>query len=307
MPLIIIGTLLTVTGIACGIGTGLIVKIIAEDVSLLMTLWFRFALSLPLLFCAAYWQQGASAYKIKAKGTLCIRILLGLAGISLWFISMRTLPIGLATALVLSSTIYVAMASPFFLQERVGIYRWSAVLVGLLGVFIIADIFSASFNAAIIFPILASMASAGLQITLRKLGRSDAPASVASWYNFAGFMVMTALLFLMPDRVETPPSHIWPYLIALGVIGAGLQLSFTASYHYIDAVIVSTLRYLQVPLAMLLGFFMFSEIPTIAQAIGIAMIVSASIVIVIREFMRKAIKSKEQLLMVEKRAKPRYE
>ena len=288
MPHIIIGTLLTITGIACGSGTGLIVKIIADDISLLMTLWFRFLLSLPLLFLAAYWQKGIKAHQIKAKGTLCIRILLGIAGISLWFVSMRTLPIGLATALVLSSTIYVAMASPLFLQERVGIYRWSAVLVGLLGVFIIANLFSASFNVAILFPILASMASAGLQITLRKLGRSDAPASVASWYNFAGFIIMSLLLIIMPHLIEKPPSHIWPHLIALGVIGALLQLSFTSSYHYIDAVIVSTLRYLQVPLAMLLGYFMFSETPTIAQAIGIAMIVIASVVIVIREFMRKS-------------------
>ena len=291
MPHIIIGTLLTITGIACGIGTGVIVKIIADDVSLLMTLWFRFVLSLPLLFAAAYWQNGLSAYRIKAKGTLFIRIILGLAGISLWFISMRTLPIGLATALVLSSTIYVAMASPLFLKEHVGIYRWSAVLVGILGVFIIADIFGASFNAAIIFPILASMASAGLQITLRKLGRSDAPASVASWYNFAGFIVISLLLVFMPDRIESPPAHLWFHLIELGIIGALLQLSFTSSYHYIDAVIVSTLRYLQVPLAMLLGYFMFSETPTLSQAIGIAMIVSASIVIVIREFMRRNTKS----------------
>ena len=291
MPHIIIGTLLTITGIACGIGTGVIVKIIADDVSLLMTLWFRFVLSLPLLFAAAYWQNGLSAYRIKAKGTLLIRIILGLAGISLWFISMRTLPIGLATALVLSSTIYVAMASPLFLKEHVGIYRWTAVLIGILGVFIIADIFGASFNLAIIFPILASMASAGLQITLRKLGRSDAPASVASWYNFAGFIVISLWLIFMPDRIETPPAHLWFHLIALGVIGALLQLSFTSSYHYIDAVIVSTLRYLQVPLAMLLGYFMFSETPTISQAIGIAMIVTASIVIVIREFMRRNTKS----------------
>ena len=291
MPHIIIGTLLTITGIACGIGTGVIVKIIADDVSLLMTLWFRFILSLPLLFGAAYWQNGLSAYRIKAKGTLFIRIILGLAGISLWFISMRTLPIGLATALVLSSTIYVAMASPLFLKEHVGIYRWSAVLIGILGVFIIADIFGASFNLAIIFPILASMASAGLQITLRKLGRSDAPASVASWYNFAGFIVISLLLISMPDRIETPPAHLWFHLIALGIIGALLQLSFTSSYHYIDAVIVSTLRYLQVPLAMLLGYFMFAETPTISQGIGIAMIVSASIVIVIREFMRRNTKS----------------
>ena len=288
MPHIILGTLLTITGIACGIGTGLIVKIIADDISLVMTLWFRFVFSLPLLFFAAFWQSGVAAYRIKAKTTLIIRIILGLAGISLWFMSMRTLPLGLATALVLSSTIYVAMASPIFLQEQVGVYRWSAVLIGLLGVFIIADIFSASFNLAIIFPILASMASAGLQITLHKLGRSDAPASVASWYNFSGFLAISFLLICMPWLIEKPPAHIWPHLIALGIIGALLQLSFTSSYHYIDAVIVSTLRYLQVPLAMVLGFFMFSEMPTIAHAAGIAMIVSASIVIVIREFVRKS-------------------
>ena len=77
-------------------------------------------------------------------------------------------------------------------------------------------------------------------------------------------------------------------MLALGALGALLQLSFTASYAYVDAVIVSTLRYLQVPLAALVGFVYFAEVPTMLQMLGAVMIVSSSIVIVIREFQKRS-------------------
>ena len=288
MPAIFIGTLLSFVGLFCGVGTGVIVKIISSEVSLVTTLWYRFLLSLPFLFFAAFWQRGRAAYQIKAKGVLIIRIVLGLCGITLWFTSMRHLPLGLATALMLSSAIYVALASPFLLQEKVGPYRWTAIIGGLAGVFVISNAFSASFEPLIIVPICASLASAGLQITLRKLGKSDAPSSVASWYNFAGFLLTTCYIFLFDEFVLIAGLSLWGYMLALGALGALLQLSFTASYAYVDAVIVSTLRYLQVPLAALVGFVYFAEVPTMFQMLGAVMIVSSSIVIVIREFQKRS-------------------
>ena len=137
-------------------------------------------------------------------------------------------------------------------------------------------------------PICASLASAGLQITLRKLGKSDAPSSVASWYNFAGFLLTTCYIFLFDEFVLIAGLSLWGYMLALGALGALLQLSFTASYAYVDAVIVSTLRYLQVPLAALVGFVYFAEVPTMLQMLGAVMIVSSSIVIVIREFQKRS-------------------
>ena len=287
MPPIFIGTILSMLGIAFGIGTGVIVKIIADDVNIVMTLWYRFLFSLPILFLVAYWTKGRRFYVIHAKKTLFLRVIFGMGGILFWFLSVRSLPLGLATSVMHSSVIYIAMLSPLILSERVGIYRWSAVIFGLAGVFIISDAFTNQFDAAILFAICASVSGAGLQLALRRLGKSDAPASVASWYNFAGFLVMSVVVMIVPSFWQSFDAQIMWYLILLGVFGSFLQICFTSSYLYIDAVVVATTRYLQVPLAALLGFFAFGEVPTTAHYIGAFLIVSSSFVIVIREFQKR--------------------
>lgn len=287
MPPLIIGLILSLAGIGFGIGTGVIVKWLASDVNLVLTLFYRFLFSLPLLFLAAFIAKGRAFYQINAKKTLIVRCVLGLSGICFWFLSVRHLPLGLATSVMHSSVIYVAMLSPLVLGERVGIYRWSAVVVGLIGVCVISGALNAQFDVAILLAVAASVSGGGLQLALRRLGKSDAPAVVASWYNFVGTVVMAAVLVFLPHLWQMPEAHIWPYLILLGVFGSGLQICFTASYQYIDAVVIATIRYLQVPMAGILGYFAFQEVPTITHYVGAFLIVSSCLVIVVREFQRR--------------------
>ena len=287
MPPVFIGLILSLAGICFGTGTGALVKWLASDVNLLSTLFYRFLFSLPLLFLAAFLSRGRDFYKINAKGTLMVRCVLGLSGICFWFLSVRYLPLGLATAIMHSSVIYVAMLSPLVLGERVGIYRWSAVVAGLIGVGVISGALNAQFEVAILLAVAASISGGGLQLALRRLGKSDAPAVVASWYNFVGTLATGGLFVLLPHYWQIPEAHIWPYLILLGICGSGLQICFTASYQYIDAVVIATIRYLQVPMAGLLGYFAFQEVPTITHYVGAFLIVSSCLVIVMREFHRR--------------------
>ena len=102
--------------------------------------------------------------------------------------------------------------------------------------------------------------------------------------NVMGLLLITSSLSLIPSQWHTPPSHSWPALLLLGLFGAGMQICMTASYKYVDAVVVGTMRYLQVPIAGLLGFIGFGEVPTLPHYIGAFLIVSSCIVIIWREF-----------------------
>lgn len=287
MPPIFIGLILSLIGIGFGVGTGVLVKFLSDDVNLALTLFYRFLFSLPFLFLAAFIIRGRDFYKINAKKTLIIRIVVGMSGIFFWFSSVRYLPLGLATSVMHSSIIYVAMLSPLVLGERVGIYRWSAVIAGLIGVSIISGAFSAQFEIAILLAVAASLSGGILQLALRRLGKSDAPVSVATWYNFMGTVVMALVLCVLPELWYVPDASVMPYLIILGIFGAGLQICFTASYRYIDAVVIATIRYLQVPLAALLGFLAFQEVPTATHYSGGFIIITSCLVIVVREFQRR--------------------
>lgn len=281
----ILGVLLTLASVVFGLITGAIVKDLAQELPVLITLWYRFLFSLPLLFAIAISQRGIGDWlQINNKQVLIIRIAFGFSGIVFWFLSVRTIPLGQATALFQSSVLFITMLSPLFLGERVGIYRSAAVVIGLVGIFIITDALYTPPSLGIIFAICAAVSGSGLSICLRKLGKSEVPATVASWYNFTGFLLISLSLVVVPQYWVWPDSEQFLKLIALGVIASLLQFSMTTAYRYSEAVVVSSLRYLQVLGAGVVGYFMFAEIPTALQLFGAFIVVSSCLFIVLREF-----------------------
>ena len=284
IPAQMVGVLCTLSAVACGLITGLIVKGLSDDLSLLTTLFYRFLFCLPLLLVTALWVRGRDFYKLKQKKTMFIRIVFGLSGILLWFLALRNISLGQATALFQSSVIFVTLASPFILAERVGPYRMSAVLVGMIGILLLTDPFSTPLSGGVLYAVLGAVVSAGLSLSLRRLGKGDEPVTIALLHNLAGFSVWSGCLFLFPDQIQVPGGDQWLWLIALGVFSSLLQLSFTTAYRFSDAVVVVTLRYLQVPSAGILGFVLFSEVPTYLQATGAAIVIASCMFIVWREF-----------------------
>lgn len=280
-----LGVVLTLISVVCGLITGAIVKDLANELPILISLWYRFLFSLPLLFALALYTRGAKNWlQINNKRVMVLRVMFGISGIAFWFLSVRTIPLGQATALFQSSVLFITMLSPFFLGERVGVYRSTAVVIGLIGIFIITDAINQVPSWGIIFAILAAVSGSGLSIALRKLGKSEVPATVASLYNFSGFALMSICLLIMPHFWAWPDNLQLIKLIMLGVVGSLLQICMTTAYRYSEAVVVSSLRYLQVLGAGILGFFLFSEIPTALQLIGAVIVVGSCLFIVFREF-----------------------
>ena len=113
--------------------------------------------------------------QINQRRIMLFRVIFGCCGITFWFLSLRHMPLGMATALFQSSVIFITLLSPIFLGERVGLYRWSAVLTGLSGVLIITNPFSGDVSWYFLYGIGAALAGAVLSLLLRQLGKGDAP------------------------------------------------------------------------------------------------------------------------------------
>ena len=286
LPKPLIGILLSLSAVAFGLCTGIIVKKIGDDLTIFTIVFYRFLFSVPLLLAYAVWVRGAQFWQINQRRTLVWRIIVGTCGMVFWFMSVRTMPFGQATAMFQSSVLFVTLLSPFFLGERVGIYRWSAVIVGLLGVGIITDPFSGGVSVYATYGLLAALSGAVLSILLRRLGKGDAPASVALWYNGSGAVVLAIVVLVMPHLLDRVSGETLVYLVLLGAIGSLLQICFTTSYKYVDAVVVASLRYIQMPMSGIVGYFIFAEVMTSVQIGGAALIVASCIVIAWREMVR---------------------
>lgn len=257
---------------------------LSGDLTLLSTLFFRYLFSLPILGLVAWQARGRDMLHITQRRTMAIRVMFGLAGITFWFLSVRNIPLGQATALFQSSVLFITLASPLLLAEKVGIYRTMAVIAGLLGIVLLTDPFSQAVTPAVLFALFGAMASAGLAITLRKLGKGDQPVTVAFVYNSIGFLVFSLMVLILPGQFVLPSLNQLLMLVALGMFSSLLQLCFTTAYRYSEAVVVASLRYLQVPMAAIFGFLLFSEVPTAIQLCGMVVVVSSCMFIIWREF-----------------------
>lgn len=282
----IIGIICTLTAVLFGLGTGMLVKKVGTDVTVITTLFYRFLFSVPLLLLFALVARKSKFLEVKQKRTLILRIIFGFSGITFWFLAVRSMPLGQATTLFQSSVIFVTLLSPLLLGEKVGPVRWSAVLAGLIGIIIVTEPFSSALNAAALYGVMAAFSGAILAILLRKLGRSDKPTSVALWYNFAGAVILGFVIIYAPEQLSPIGGQILIDLILLGVVASVLQIFFTTAYKYLDAVVVSALRYIQIPLSGVAGYFLFAETMSSSQILGALIIITSCLVIAWREFIR---------------------
>jgi drug/metabolite transporter (DMT)-like permease len=282
----IIGITCTLTAVVLGLVTGMLVKKVGTDITVITTLFYRFLFSVPLLLIFAIIARKSQFLKIEQKKTLLLRIIFGLSGISFWFLAVRLMPLGQATTLFQSSVIFVTLLSPFLLNEKVGWFRWTAVLTGLIGIIIVTDPFSSTISIAVIYGILAAFSGAILAILLRRLGRSDNPTSIALWYNFSGTIVIAVILIIMPKQLSSIDSQILIDLILLGAVASVLQIFFTTAYKYLDAVVVSSMRYIQIPLSGFAGYMLFSESMSLNQILGAIIIICSCLAIAWREFVK---------------------
>ncbi len=286
MPQSLLGISLSSLAVVFGVLTGVLVKQLGSEVNIITILFYRFLFSLPILFLFAIYARGWHFLQINQRRIMLFRVILGCCGITFWFLSLRHMPLGMATALFQSSVIFITLLSPIFLGERVGLYRWSAVLTGLSGVMIITNPFSGDISWYFLYGIGAALAGAVLSLLLRQLGKGDAPASVAIWYNLLGFAGLSAIVLILPEQLYSIGQAVIFDLILLGVIGAGLQIVLTTAYCYSDAVVVASMRYLQMPVSGVVGYFLFAEVMSQTEIIGALIIISSCLVIAWRELLR---------------------
>jgi len=269
-----------------GVLTGVLVKQLGSDVNIITALFYRFLFSLPILFLFAVYVRGRHFLQINQRRIMLFRVVFGCCGITFWFLSLRHLPLGMATALFQSSVIFITLLSPIFLGEKVGLYRWSAVLAGLSGVLIITDPFSGDMSWYFLYGIAAALTGAVLSLLLRQLGKGDAPVSVAIWYNLIGFVALSMIVMIRPEQLYPISQPVMIDLILLGVIGAGLQIVLTTAYRHSDAVVVASMRYLQMPVSGVVGYSLFAEVMSHGEIIGALIIISSCLVIAWRELVR---------------------
>ena len=262
--------ILTLTAIAT------IVKYVSPEIPVITILFCRYLFSLPLLFVVGIYQRGINLLQINQKQTLAARIIIGITGLSSYFIAIALIGIGKTIALGQLVTIFVTILAPIILSEKVELRRWVAVVIGLIGTIIIINpSHSGWFNFGILWGLNATLFAALLNIFLRKLGNTDEPISTALWYNIAGTVLFT-FLFVVIDHPIPNEKYTLAILILCGVLSSIQQFLLAFSRSLAPAIVLAPLQYLAVPISVLVAIQLFNETLGLNFILGTIIIISST-------------------------------
>jgi drug/metabolite transporter (DMT)-like permease len=258
--------------------------------------WIRF-----LVFAVIMTPAMMSASPLYALQTnrLGLHLMRGAAllGSSLFFISgLRFLPIAEASATGFVAPLFVTALSIIFLGEKVGLRRWIATGVGLVGVLIILRPGTGAFHPAAFFPLVSALAWACTLIMTRMMSGTERAITTMTYSSIAGLFILSALV---PFVWVTPTWHDIAFGILIGVASTAGQWIVVLAFRYADASVLAPFSYTQLLWVSVLGFFIFGEVPDAYTITGAAFIVASGLYTAHRERVRRS-----QLLAVAGESSP---
>ncbi|MGO4411013.1 DMT family transporter, partial [Brevundimonas sp. M-11_2] len=241
-----------------------------EPVSAGEMVFYRSLFGLPVVLMWVLSAKGGLASISTRRPMVHVwRCVLGVTGILLIFQGLRLLPLADATTIGFTAPIFATLLSILFLKEKVGRHRWTAVILGFLGVLVMVRPGAAGAPplAGLLFALGGAFVAASVTVTLRQLGRTESATAIVFWFFVACATVGGALALIDGH------SHSWAVLgiLAAGGLAGGLaQLLMTTSLQHAPVSALAPLDYLQMVGAVVLGWLLLSDVPTLATLSGAA-------------------------------------
>lgn len=245
---------------------------------------------LPILIMLAW--QGELGFALRTKRPLShvLRGVVGVFSMGLGFFALTRLPLPEAIALNYAQPLLVVVFSVLFLGETIRIYRWSAVIVGLLGVCIISWPKLTFFGygnglghqeaIGAVAALAAAAASAVALLLVRNLVGTEKSTTIVLWFSLTSSV---AGLLSLPFGWAPLSGGQAAFLIGAGICGGVAQILMTEAYRYAEASTVAPFEYTSMLLGIVVGYLAFGEVPTMHMIIGGVIVIGAGLFIIWRE------------------------
>jgi drug/metabolite transporter (DMT)-like permease len=246
--------------------------------------FYRSLFSLPVVLFWVLKRESLTSLKPNRPLAHVWRSCLGLLSMGLTFQALILLPLADATAINFTAPIFATILSFLILREDVGLHRWGAVVLGFIGVLIVARPGGSSLPVlGIAIALVGAVGQAGVTTTLRHLQRSENVAAIVFWFAIAG-IVVGGLLMPFFGRLHGLPAL--ALVVAGGLAGGVGQLLMTSSLRA-PVSVVSPFDYLQIVAATIYGWLLFSDVPSLHTILGAALIAGSGIYTALREHRRR--------------------
>ena len=280
--------LLKLSAVSLFVVTSALIKETADDVPPGEAVFFRsiFAIPVILVWLAARGKLRDGLVARNLRGHLA-RGVLGTTAMGLSFAGLAFLPLPEATAIGYATPIFTVILAAVMLGERIRIFRISAVALGLVGVLVMlsprlgdpaALQDTATLGALLI--LAATLCRSFVQIHIRQLVQTEDTAAVVFYFSCTATVLA---LLTAPFGWVMPSGHTLLLLVAVGLIGGIAQILVTSSYRFGPASMLAPFDYASLLAAIVIGYFWFSELPTLVMLAGALLVVAGNGLVIWRE------------------------
>ncbi|MEM8649106.1 MAG: DMT family transporter [Pseudomonadota bacterium] len=269
---------------AAGFGTMIaLIKLAGERLDVFQILLVR-QVVMGLIVAPSILNGFPGSLKTNHLGLQFLRIFLALVAMSFGFTAVIHMPLADATAIGFAKSFFVTICAIFVLNEVIGIRRWSAVIIGFIGVLIVLRPGFDGFTIYGVYALIGAAGAGSVMVVIRILTRTESNTTILT-YQALGVGVAVAgpgIWFW-----QWPTVWEWALLIAMGFISYGAQMLNIMAYRYGEASVMASLDYVRLIYSVFFGWLLFSTFPDFWTWFGAMIIIAASIYTIHREAQNK--------------------
>ena len=266
-----------------------VAKILGQSIPLGQLLLVRFAVQaiilIPMVWATKLvWRMNGWVLKLAF-----LRTVLHIFGIGAMFTALQYLPLADAVAIAFVMPFIMLLLGKYILGEDVGARRLVACIVGFIGTLLVVQPSFANVGWPAPLPMVVAVNFSFFMLITRQIAKETNPIGLqaVSGVMAVGIMVpalaITAGMGIDALTLIPPTGFEWSMLGTIGVLGTLAHLLMTWSLRYAPSATLSPMQYLEIPIATVIGFWVFKDLPNGLAAVGIAITIAAGVYIILRE------------------------
>ena len=226
------------------------------------------------------WEQGRRGIVTSHLFAHAVRSILMLVSWLLFIIAIRSISLANAYTIVFGAPLFMTLFGRVFLGEYVPRSRWVAVIGGFIGVVIVLSPASMGFNAAALIALLAAVIWAVTSIVARRLSQQEPSTRILFYYM--AISVITTAPFAASSWTPIASAHV-PVFVVTGIVGVAAHWLLAQAFRYGEVSLISPFEYTGLVWAMILGYWLWGDVPTAGVLVGGALIIASGVYMIRHE------------------------
>jgi drug/metabolite transporter (DMT)-like permease len=259
------------------------VKGLGDGYPVSQIVFFRCLLAFLPLYFAMRQAGGWHVLRTQRPGAHLFRVVVGGIALFIGFYALTLMPLADYFAFTYAAPLFATLLSIPILGERVGIRRWTAVVVGFAGVLVMLRPGVQSLDFATLVAIAAAFTYALAIIAVRNLARTETSVSVVFYFSLTGLILAS---FVLPFEWRTPTAKEWALLIGIGLVSGFGQIIMTDAYRLAPPAVIAPFDYTSMIWALAFGYLLFGDFPDPIMLAGAAIVIASGVYIIYRETVR---------------------